>query len=545
MLSQFLDGEQFLRDNNNYFSYDDFVIPKINEKLYPRKKESSITPLHEDHIQTRFSNKNLPNIHLYNIPKSAVIELFEKIPNEQYYKLLYGVSNEMIQNHTSDIIGDLYNIFCKNNTDDSFDLKDISDSKNKYPEMFSIDSQIVSENLEKIKKSLPDQLNTADANPILFKVNKFNELFNPLDECLQKEIDGFNKYINKLLVDINNVNLLLEGDMELNSKFYDILINLNKNLVPPEWKKKNFLYKEVTIEEWLNKLNYIYKVINDWIINGTLSVYDLSTFYNANIFMITLPIYFQRKMQENEAVSSDKINLEYKLTKYEKIEEIDEAALENIHKQNGNKDFLLMKGFRLKNFESTYEKENRIYVENLDKRDGEELPIILVTYSIANFESDKIVPQNDEDEEESDYDLKTSKNVNVSTSRKSVVQMEKSTSQKDLTANKEYEEEEKDEVVDNLSSFTKQKKITYSRSKTTMNIKKKETKKESVSIIQKFKFISLKKYCRLSVPIYEEVDTSAFRLVEPLGYIDLRFKCTKDKQEEYFINSQIQIDIDN
>jgi hypothetical protein len=38
MLSQFLDGEQFLRDNYNYFSYDDFVIPKINEKLYPRKR---------------------------------------------------------------------------------------------------------------------------------------------------------------------------------------------------------------------------------------------------------------------------------------------------------------------------------------------------------------------------------------------------------------------------------------------------------------------------------------------------------------------------
>ena len=545
MLSQFLDGEQFLRDNYNYFSYDDFVIPKINEKLYPRKKETSVTPLHDEHSQTRLSNKNLPNIHNYYIPKSAVIELFEKIPNEQYYKLLYGVSNEMIQSHTSDIIRDLYNIFCKNSINDSFELKEMNDNENKYPEMFSIDSGIVSENLEKIKKSLPDQLNTADANPVLFKVNKFNELFNPLDECLQKEIDSFNNYINSLLVDINNVNLLLQGNMELNSKFYNILINLNKNLVPTEWKKKNFLYKDVTIEEWLNKINYIYKVINDWIINGTLSVYNLSIFYNANVFLITLPIYFQRKMQENEAVSSDKINLEYKLTKYEKIEEIDETVLENIHKQNGNKDFLLMKGFRLKNFESTYEKENKIFIENLDKKEGEELPIILVTYSIANLESDKIVqPKDEDDEEESDNDLKTSKNVKVSTSRRSISLLEKSTSQKELMTKKEYEEEERDEVHDNLSSFTKQKKSQYSRSRSVM-YQDKEAKKESLSIVQKYKFVSLKKYCKLSVPIYEQCDISTFRLLEPLGYIDLRFKCTKDKQEEYFINSQLQIDIDN
>jgi hypothetical protein len=261
--------------------------------------------------------------------------------------------------------------------------------------------------------------------------------------------------------------------------------------------------------------------------------------------MITLPIYFQRKLQENEAVSSDKIILEYKLTKYEKVEEIDETVLENIHKQNANKDFLLLKGFRLKNFESTYEKENKIYIENMDKKEGEELPIILVTYSIANFESDKIVqPKDDDDEEESDYDLKTSKNVNVSTGRKSIAMLEKSTSQKDLMANKEYEEEEKDEVYDNLSSFSKQKKTKYSRSKSVM-YQTKETKKETLSIVKKYKIASLKNHCKLNVPIYEECDSSAFRLAEPLGYIDIRFKCTKDKQEEYFMNSQLQIDIDN
>ena len=41
-------------------------------------------------------------------------------------------------------------------------------------------------------------LNTIEANPVLFKINKYNEFFNPLDEVLQVEIDHFNDFITHL-----------------------------------------------------------------------------------------------------------------------------------------------------------------------------------------------------------------------------------------------------------------------------------------------------------------------------------------------------------
>ena len=121
MLSQFFDGEQFLRENNNYFNYNDFVVPKIDEKLYPKKREPSQAK-HEEQVIIKHSNKNIPTLVLnYNIPKHAVIELFENISNEKYYNLLYGVSNEMIQFHNNKITNEFYDIFSKNDTKESLE----------------------------------------------------------------------------------------------------------------------------------------------------------------------------------------------------------------------------------------------------------------------------------------------------------------------------------------------------------------------------------------------------------------------------------------
>ena len=179
MLSQFFEGEQFLRENNNYFNHNGFLVPKLNEKLFPKKKE--LTP-RDEHINVRHSNKSLYTVNIsYYIPKDAVVDLFEKIPDEKYYYLLYGVSNDMIYTQTTRIIYDFYNIFSKDSTDETFDVTKTENISYDLPEIFNIKSEIV-QLLEDIKKSLPDQLNTADANPILFKVNKFNELFNPLDK---------------------------------------------------------------------------------------------------------------------------------------------------------------------------------------------------------------------------------------------------------------------------------------------------------------------------------------------------------------------------
>ena len=537
MLSQFFDGEQFLRENNYYFNYNEFILPKINEKLYPKVDETLKNLIHEESAVTKHYSKNLNNL-IFSIPKDAVIELFKKIPNEKYYYLLYGISNDMVKEQTNQITYDFFNIFSKDSTFETLELQDITDihinKKNNLHEIFNIDCKKISEILEKIKNSMPDQLNTTDANPILFKVNKFNELFNPLDECLQKEIDSFNYYVSNILNEINNVIMILHGDIILDEKYTNMLIELNKHIIPNHWKKSKYLNIDVPVDKWLSILNYIYETINNWIINGVLPVYDLSALYNSKLFIITLPIYFQKKLQENNLVSSDKINIEYKLTKYEKIEEINETILENIKKQNSDKDFILIKGLKLRNFECLHEKDI-VYQENFDKKEGEELPIILVTYSINSSDIIKELKVLDEEEisEEEEYD----KNLGT---RKSQVNIEANISKFESQSQIKEDEEDNDEVgeLSEISSMTKKQKYKHSKS-----VYLKE--KAKVSILQKYKHLALKKYCKIHVPFIEKVEDDVYELEEPLGYIELKFKCTPDKQEEYFINNRIKIDIDN
>ena len=57
--------------------------------------------------------------------------------------------------------------------------------------------------------------------------------------------------------------------------------------------------------------------------------------------------------------------------------------------------------------------------------------------------------------------------------------------------------------------------------------------------MQKYKYFTLKKYCKLNVPIVDLNQNEIYEINEPLGYIELKFKCTNDKQEEYFIGSSI------
>ena len=397
--------------------------------------------------------------------------------------------------------------------------------------------------LEDIKKSLPDQLNTADANPILFKVNKFNELFNPLDRCLEKEIEFFNMYINIIIEDINNILLILQGDMMLNDKYCTMINSLSKNLVPKEWKKTR-LYPDMSVQKWLNLLKSFYSLINNWIIDGSLFVYDLSALSNTKLFLITLPIYFQKKLQENNTVSSDKIHIEYKLTKYEKIEEINDTIIEQLKKQNENKEILLIKGLTIKNFDSFYEKDTKVFEENKNKKGLEELPIVLVTYSIGSSEDIRDIQLNGEENNDDEEEEETiNKNLNP---RKSQANIEKSISKLVSESQvKELDEEEYDQVPDDLSPSSSSrisKRFVHSKS---VYYKDKSSKKTSVNIMHKYKYFALKRYCKLHVPIIDINRDEIYGLDEPLGFIELKIKCTNDKQDAYFINSKINIDIDN
>ena len=53
-----------------------------------------------------------------------------------------------------------------------------------------------------------------------------------------------------------------------------------------------------------------------------------------------------------------------------------------------------------------------------------------------------------------------------------------------------------------------------------------------------------KKHCRLDIPFSEEHAPNSYNINEPYGYIEIRFNCEKDKQEEYFRNKQLVIELD-
>ena len=172
----------------------------------------------------------------------------------------------------------------------------------------------------------------------------------------------------------------------------------------------------------------------------------------------------------------------------------------------------------------------------------EELPIILVTYSINSFENFREMQINKEEENNDDEDEEDI----IKSSKKLEINVEKSLSKFESESQvKEYEDEEYDQVPDEISEISdKLKKSKFIHSKTA-NYKDKTSQKNSANLVQKYKYFTLKKYCKINVPIVEINENDIYGIDEPLGYIELKFKCANDKQEEYFINNKIHIDIDN
>ena len=150
----------------------------IDEKRYPVNPNDIVEMKRDDHSNNTSSNALVaPQSTKYCIPKSALLEQLERIPNEQYYVLMYGVSNYMSNSVTDKNIKGFYSLVGRNVVD--------GNKENNHKIMIN---NIV-ERLTELKRSLPDLLNTTEASSTLFKINKYNELFNPLDECLTKEIE--------------------------------------------------------------------------------------------------------------------------------------------------------------------------------------------------------------------------------------------------------------------------------------------------------------------------------------------------------------------
>ena len=536
ILTLFLEGERFLRETDCLFRFDEFEVNTIDEKLYPVLDSQKNTIGSSKNItsnadqKTTTKNTNTSTFK-YFIPKSAIEELFEKIPNERYYELLQGTSIEMINDRTGEIIKNFYNIACKN--------KEISKNKMENAlkhnedlkisnalETLNINSVELIKALDKIKNSLPDQLNITDANPALFKLNKFNEYFNPLDECLQTEIDNYNKYLSDVTEDITNIYAILQGDMILISKYYYMIVDLNRKILPDSWKINKKSKDIISLENWISKLKYRFDTINEWILNGTLKVFDLSIFSDIKLFMIMLPLYFHRRIpDELNVLSSERIRIYYKLTKFEKKDEITEEVLAKIKEENNKQDFILINGLRLHNFVNNNDKEIRTYKENLNKPEGEKLPLILVSYYVEQYQLDSAYNAKEAETINNEEELSETSNENND------IPDGKSNSSSILNVSKSKD-----------MSKTVRKSIDVKDSKSNIKVNYNMTTEMA---IRRLKSKVHKKYCRLEIPFVDGIENDIYSLNDPLGYIELRFECTKDKQDDYFINNKIMMVIDS
>jgi hypothetical protein len=461
----------------------------------------------------------------------------------------------------------------------------------------------VIERLDNLKHNLPDLLNTTEANPVLFKVNKYNELFNPLDECLQVEINAFNDFITKLEVDIHSLLGILKGDMIFVKKYYNMIESINQNKVPRIWRLKK--YPEDDNEDlslFEKKIKDRYNFFNNWIYDGFAKVYDLSYFFNDRLFITLLPIYFQKKLPEGKA-SSDKIKLEFKLTKYDSNMEITEQILEEYKKTNFFiNEFIFIKGLRLKGFEGSKDDDRDvIYFRENENYKNDALPVVCVSYNIEEYQYEEVVKKENENIEESEDDdeeeeeeineeqnnnnniveekkeedkkeeekkdeekkeeekkeedkkEEDKKNVNEEIENKDIIEkenkekeeIEKAKHEREIEVSKENTKINQKISIEETKSNVKTKKEEFLdniKNKSTINSEMKDGFERSIKIKTRTRFY--KKHCRLDIPFSEEHAPNSYNINEPYGYIEIRFNCEKDKQEEYFRNKQLVIELD-
>ena len=633
-LQQLYEKSFFLK-NEYLFFYDEFILMNIDEKKYPiesfslynleggvetQKKRASVVQGNNGGLNN--STQNLgPK---YMIPKSALIEELEKIPSETYNTLLYGISNEMLKEKKELYVRQFFNIVCINNVANKDSLMNINDvNKNK------ININKVIERLNDIKHNMPDLLNTTEANPVLFKVNKYNELFNPLDECLQVEINNFNNFLTNIEEDINSLLGILKGDMIFVKKYYNMIESINLNKVPKDWSMRK--YPKENSEDlslFLKKIKDRYNFFNTWIYDGLVKVYDLSLLSNDRLFVTMLPIYFQKKLPEGKA-SSDKIKLFFKLTKYDSSTEITDEILEEYKRANfyGN-DFIFIKGLKINGFEVNKGDDKEIkYLKENENSTNNALPVVSVTYEIEEYQYEENIPQeneneqnieeseDDEDEDEIEVGENVNEKNNVDEEKKVTENNEENKAEekekegekekekegeeekeregekegenvkeepnKEGEEKKEEKEEEKEKVekkekveekekeeqpektktereieiskdstkinqrITIEETKVKSKKAEFSdsmKNKSSINTENKDSIEKSIRVRTKTK--TYRRHCRLEIPFCEEEAPDSYNINEPYGFIEVRFNCDKDKQEEYFRNKQLKIELD-
>jgi hypothetical protein len=168
-------------------------------------------------------------------------------------------------------------------------------------------------------------------------------------------------------------------------------------------------------------------------------------------------------------------------------------------------------------------------------------------------EEKKDEEKKEEEKKEEDKKEEDKKNVNEEIEKKDIIEkenkekeeIEKAKHEREIEVSKENTKINQKISIEETKSNVKTKKEEFLdniKNKSTINSEMKDGFERSIKIKTRTRFY--KKHCRLDIPFSEEHAPNSYNINEPYGYIEIRFNCEKDKQEEYFRNKQLVIELD-
>jgi hypothetical protein len=389
VIKPLFDEEGFLSDKF-LFRYKNIVINNIE----PEKVEEENKNENDEEL---INQNNEVKVNL--IKKEQLIHEFEKINNEEFYKIMFAISGKILRKNAENQLNRFYNVII------SGKMKE--DENEIITDKISLNFPEILNTINEMKSSLPDPLSTNEGNPALFKINKLNDYFNPMDKTLKKEIKYYNRYLTFITNEIKNINGSLKGEINLTNEYYEIYSYLNKKLLPPKWKifKTN---KNINIEQWKKQIKKAFEDINIWIKEGCLNLYDVSLIINKNIFFDNLPMYFLRKNPTESKITPEKVIIKYSISKYNEEDLKNEEIINKIKEEEHESIYIT--GIKIPGFdcEKLEEKNDVIFTENDFDKNGSLLPVIEVSYTIEEEKEEK--KENEEEEEEDEEEEEESNN---------------------------------------------------------------------------------------------------------------------------------------
>ncbi len=175
----------------------------------------------------------------------------------------------------------------------------------------------------------------------------------------------------------------------------------------------------------------------------------------------------------------------------------------------------------------------------------------ILNMALANYHESRDKEEGEEEKEKEDKEEKGEENKEGAEPNEEKEEPKDDGNEKEVKSENEIKEEgsnvevQKKVVVEETTVKTKKMEFLENMSHTKNKISNKEIKElGGHTRIIRTKVRYYKKHCRLEIPFIEEQDPNTYNINEPYGFIELRFDCDKDKQEEYFQNKGLLIELD-